>query len=158
MNSAQVGFLDLVRPRCWILALSWNELSSGRLFRLWTATLLNPGLILKWTQLHVVSRGHTIHVVSSDFPWELNVNETKLFQFPSCRRCLLSKSGWSTLSALHFPWERSVSLLLFGVDLFHFQASRRCLLLKNIYIIYSNYIQYSIYIQIQLFTYPENET
>ena len=40
-----------VRPRCWTLAWSWNELSSGSLFRLWTATLLENSLILKWTQL-----------------------------------------------------------------------------------------------------------
>ena len=43
MNSAQVAFLDFVLPRCWILAWSWNELSSGSLFRIGTATLLNPG-------------------------------------------------------------------------------------------------------------------
>ena len=48
MNSAQV---DFERPRCWILALSWNELSSGRL---WMSTLLNHGLILKWTQLRLL--------------------------------------------------------------------------------------------------------
>ena len=42
MNSAQVAFLDFIRPRCWTLALSWNELSSGSFFRLRTATLLNP--------------------------------------------------------------------------------------------------------------------
>ena len=41
MNSAQVAFLDFERPRCWTLAWSWNELSSGSLFRLRTAMLLN---------------------------------------------------------------------------------------------------------------------
>ena len=59
MNSAQVDFLDFVRPRCWILALSWNELSSGRLFRLWTSMLLNPGLILKSRCRRLWTSGHT---------------------------------------------------------------------------------------------------
>ena len=45
MNSAQAAFLHFVRPR------SWNELISGSFFRLRMATLLNPDLILKWTQL-----------------------------------------------------------------------------------------------------------
>ena len=59
------------------------------------------------------------------------------FNFQANRRCLLSKSGWSPrwLSALHFPWEWNVSLLLFGVDrhvdLFNFQASRHWLLSKK---------------------------
>ena len=56
MNSGQVAFLDFVRPRCWILAWSWNELSSGGLFWLRTAMLLNPGLILKWTQLRQLKK------------------------------------------------------------------------------------------------------
>ena len=61
MNSAQVAFLDFERPCCWILAWSWNELSSGSLFRPWTATLLNPGLILKWTHVaHVWPRFWTL--------------------------------------------------------------------------------------------------
>ena len=68
MNSAQAAFLDFVRPRCWTLAWSWNELSSGSFFRLRTATLLNPDLILKWTQLRQLfytSYGHDLEMNSA---------------------------------------------------------------------------------------------
>ena len=75
MNSAQVAFLDFVRPRCWTLAWSWNELTLltfGHIAEPWpdlemnsrcslTATLLNPGLILKWTHVaHVRPRCWTL--------------------------------------------------------------------------------------------------
>ena len=53
MNSAQVAFLDFERPRCWILALSWNELNSGSFFRLRTATFWTSGQ--KWC-MHSLGR------------------------------------------------------------------------------------------------------
>ena len=82
MNSAQVAFLDFVRPRCWTLAWSWNELTLltfGHIAEPWpdlemnsrcslTATLLNPGLT-SWSELTLLTYGHVVE------PWsDLEMN------------------------------------------------------------------------------------
>ena len=108
MNSAQVAFLDFERPRCWILAWSWNELSSGkkktRRHRLWTdrsAKAKNDRCIHSgesWKKSFYIHPSTVFmgHLNLFYLPRKSEISKTN-------RRCLLSKSGWSTLSALHFP-------------------------------------------------------
>ena len=98
MNLAQVDFLDFERPRCWILALSWNELSSVRLFR-----ILN------------------VHVVESCPYFEMNSAQVDFLDFER-PRCWILALSWNELSSGSLKGSLPIS----GLSLFS-ETRRPCL-------------------------------